>query len=65
MLLALVNAHRIGCPRIKLNFSLVENRISLRGILILDLGRAFVWGIFVNMFIPGRFNSLISLKKDE
>lgn len=40
MLLALVSAHRltIDCPRIKPNFSLIENRFSLTGILSLDLG---------------------------
>ena len=52
ILLALVNAHRIavGCPRSKLNFSLVEDRLSLRGILFLDLGPS-LWGFLLECLL--------------
>lgn len=52
ILLALVNAHRIaiGCPRIKLNFSLVENRLSLKGILSLHLG-PLLWGFLLKCLL--------------
>lgn len=54
----------VGRPRIKHNFSLVENRLSLTGLL--DLGWDLCFGVFfAEMFPPGRFILLVSLKKDE